>query len=69
MVFTNFPCRLVFPNVAQRKIRFSKNFSCRLVLPNGLILSIPEKQSFKFIPYSMDLFSCLLSMIVIAIAN
>ena len=29
--FMNFSCRLVFPNVAQRKITFSTNFSRRLV--------------------------------------
>ena len=35
----NFICRLVFPNVAQRKIQFPMNFGCRLDFPNGLIQS------------------------------
>ena len=35
-VSMKFSCRLVFPDLAQRKIEFPTNFSCRLVFPNRL---------------------------------
>ena len=36
---TNFSCKLVFPNVSQRKIEISANLSCKLVFPNLFTLS------------------------------
>ena len=43
----NFSCRLVFPDVSQRKTVFSTSFSYRLFFPNELTSSVSSEQAAK----------------------